>query len=104
MRPFTYARAATLDDALRAASEPGTAVLAGGTELINWLRLGIAAPDPVLDITGIPALDRIEQLPGGGLRIGALARLNDVAADERVERDWPVLRQAIHRSAPAPPR
>ena len=101
MRPFTYARAATLDDALRAASEPGTAVLAGGTELINWLRLGIAAPDRVLDITGIAGLDRIEQLPGGGLRIGALARLNDVAADERVERDWPVLRQAIHRSASA---
>ena len=51
MRPFAYSRAATLDDALQAMREPGTAVLAGGTELLNWLRLGIAAPDRVLDIT-----------------------------------------------------
>jgi xanthine dehydrogenase YagS FAD-binding subunit len=101
MHPFAYARAATLDDALEAAREPGTAMLAGGTELINWLRLGIAAPDRVLDITRIAGLDRIEQLASGGLRIGALARLNDVAADERVGRDWPVLRQAIHKSASA---
>jgi xanthine dehydrogenase YagS FAD-binding subunit len=84
-----------------AAREPGTAVLAGGTELLNWLRLGIAAPDRVLDITGVAGLDRIERLPDGGLRIGALVRLNDVAADERVERDWPVLREAIHKSASA---
>jgi xanthine dehydrogenase YagS FAD-binding subunit len=101
MRSFAYARAATLDEALEAAREPGTMVLAGGTELLNWLRLGIAAPDRVLDITRIAGLDRIEQLAGGGLRIGSLARLNDVAADERVARDWPVLREAIHKSASA---
>jgi xanthine dehydrogenase YagS FAD-binding subunit len=99
MRPFAYARALTLDDAVAAAGEPGTTVLAGGTELLNWLRLGIAAPDRVLDIKGVAGLDKIESLPGGGLRIGALVRLNDVAADERVERDWPVLREAIHKSA-----
>jgi xanthine dehydrogenase YagS FAD-binding subunit len=101
MRPFAYARAATLEDALHAAREPGTAVLAGGTELLNWLRLGIAAPDRVLDISHIAGLDRIEPLAGGGLRIGALVRLNDLAADERVARDWPVLREAIHKSASA---
>jgi xanthine dehydrogenase YagS FAD-binding subunit len=101
MRPFAYARATTLDDALAAAREPGTSVLAGGTELLNWLRLGIAAPDRVLDITHVAGLDRIEPLPDGGLRIGALARLNDVAADEGVEHDWPVLREAIHKSASA---
>jgi xanthine dehydrogenase YagS FAD-binding subunit len=101
MRPFAYARARTLDDAVAAAREPGTAVLAGGTELLNWLRLGIAAPDRVLDISGVPGLDRIEPLPRGGLRIGALVRLNDVAADERIEHDWPVLREAIHKSASA---
>jgi len=55
MRPFAYSRAATLDDALQAVREPGTAVLAGGTELLNWLRLGIAAPDRVLDITHVSA-------------------------------------------------
>jgi xanthine dehydrogenase YagS FAD-binding subunit len=101
MRPFAYARATTFDDALEAAREPGTTVLAGGTELLNWLRLGIAAPDRVLDITHVAGLDRIEPLAGGGLRIGALVRLNDVAADERVARDWPVLREAIHKSASA---
>jgi xanthine dehydrogenase YagS FAD-binding subunit len=101
MRPFLYARAATLDDALGAALEPGTAVLAGGTELLNWLRIGVAAPDRVLDITRVAGLDRIDQLAGGGLRIGALVRLNDVAADDIVARDWPVLREAIHKSASA---
>jgi xanthine dehydrogenase YagS FAD-binding subunit len=76
-------------------------VLAGGTEFLNWLRLGIAAPDRVVDISRVTDLDRIERLSGGGLRIGALVRLNGVAADEDVERDWPVLRQAIHKSASA---
>ena len=101
MRPFAYARVATLGEAVEAAREPGTAVLAGGTELLNWLRLGIAAPDRVVDITRIAGLDRIEPLAGSGLRIGALVRLNDVAADEVVARDWPVLREAIHKSASA---
>jgi len=101
MIPFAYARATTLDEALDATREPGTVVLAGGTELLNWMRLGITAPDRVLDISRVPGLDRIEPLPGGGLRIGALARLNDVAADPGVARDWPVLRTAIHKSASA---
>jgi xanthine dehydrogenase YagS FAD-binding subunit len=101
MRPFAYARATSLDDALAAAREPGTAVLAGGTELLNWLRLGVAAPDRLVDITRVAGLDRIEPLPGGGLRIGALVRLNDVAADEGVKRNWPVLREAIYKSASA---
>jgi xanthine dehydrogenase YagS FAD-binding subunit len=101
MRPFAYARATSFDDALAAAREPGTVVLAGGTELLNWLRLGIAAPDRVVDISRVTGLDRIERLPGGGLRIGALVRLNHVAADEDVRRDWPVLAEAIHKSASA---
>ena len=101
MRPFAYARAATFADALAAAREPGTVMLAGGTELLNWLRLGITLPDRVVDISRVAGLDRIERLPGGGLRIGALARLNHVAADEDVARDWPVLREAIHKSASA---
>ena len=101
MHPFAYARATTLDEAVEAARDPRTMVLAGGTELLNWLRIGIAAPDRVLDISRVPGLDRIEPLPGGGLRIGALACLNDVAADPAVMRDWPVLRMAIHKSASA---
>jgi xanthine dehydrogenase YagS FAD-binding subunit len=101
MRPFAYARATTVDEALAVSAEAGTVVLAGGTELLNWMRLGVAAPERVLDISRVSGLDQIESLPGGGLRIGAAARLNDVAADPRVRGDWPVLRQAIHKAASA---
>lgn len=101
MRPFAYARAETLDEAATAAGEPGTAILAGGTELINWMRLGVVAPERVVDVSRVPGLDAIEPRPGGGLRIGALARLNDVAGDPRVAADWPVLAEAIHRAASA---
>jgi xanthine dehydrogenase YagS FAD-binding subunit len=101
MQPFAYARASTLDEALTAASEPGTAVLAGGTELLNWMRLGVTAPERVIDISRLDGLSEIQVLPGGGLRIGALARLNDVAGDERVRSQWPVLSEAIHKAASA---
>jgi xanthine dehydrogenase YagS FAD-binding subunit len=101
MRPFAYARARTLEDALSAAAEPGTAVLAGGTELLNWMRLGVTAPDRVIDISRVDGLAEIEPLSGGGLRIGALARLNDVAGDERVRSQWPGLSEAIHKAASA---
>jgi xanthine dehydrogenase YagS FAD-binding subunit len=101
MRPFAYARASTIEEAVAAAADPGTAVLAGGTELLNWLRLGVAAPERLLDISRIDGLHEIADLPGGGLRIGALARLNDVAGNDRVRSDWPVLRDAIHKAASA---
>ncbi len=97
MLPFTYARASSVPEALASGAE--TAYLAGGTELLNWLRLGIAAPAHVLDIARLPDLDRIEALPGGGLRIGALARLNDAAQHATVARDYPVLAQSILKAA-----
>jgi xanthine dehydrogenase YagS FAD-binding subunit len=99
MMPFSYARATSLPQALAAA--PQAAILAGGTELMNWMRLGVAAPARVLDISRIPGLDAIDALPAGGVRIGALARLNDVAADAAVRRDFPVLATAIHKAASA---
>lgn len=101
MRPFAYARATTLDGALSAVAEPGTALLAGGTELLNWMRLGVIAPDRVIDISRVAGLAEIEPLPGGGLRIGALARLNDIAGDQRVRSQWPGLSEAIHKAASA---
>jgi xanthine dehydrogenase YagS FAD-binding subunit len=101
MRPFAYTRAGNLEQALMAVREPGTALLAGGTEFLNWMRLGVVAPVRVVDISRAAGLDAIESLPDGGLRIGATARLNDVAAHPRVEREWPVLREAIHKAASA---
>lgn len=101
MRPFGYARAAKMDDAIWLGAEPETAFLAGGTELLNWLRLGIAAPARILDISRLDGLDRIESLPGGGIRIGALARLTDAARHATIVRDYPVLSQAILKAASA---
>jgi xanthine dehydrogenase YagS FAD-binding subunit len=99
MRFYAYARATDLAASLRAGAEHRTAFLAGGTELLNWLRIGIEAPERVLDIARLEGLDRIEDLPGRGLRIGALAKLADVAKHEAVRRHYPVLSQAILQSA-----
>jgi xanthine dehydrogenase YagS FAD-binding subunit len=99
MQPFAFAHAGSLGQAVAAGAELDTEFLAGGTELLNWLRLGIAEPGRVLDITAVDGLDRIEELQDGGLRIGALARLNDAAQHQAVQRDYPVLSQAILKAA-----
>ncbi|MBQ1090088.1 xanthine dehydrogenase family protein subunit M [Streptomyces sp. B93] len=100
MRPFTYARAASLPDALTRAHAADTEFLAGGTELLNWARTGIASPAHLVDIGRLPRLDEIAS-SAEGLHIGALARLNSVAQDPRVVTSYPVLAQAILRSASA---
>lgn len=100
MRPFGYARVERVDAAvIAAAAEPDTALLAGGTELLNWMRLGILTPDRVLDIGRAAGLDEITRLAEGGLRIGATVPLSTLADDQRVAADWPVLSQAILKSA-----
>jgi xanthine dehydrogenase YagS FAD-binding subunit len=99
MLAFSYARAANVADALDVGASSPTAFLAGGTELLNWLRLGVAAPERVLDITRLEGLDAIETTANGAVLIGALARLNDVAQHERIRRDYPVLSQAILKAA-----
>lgn len=101
MQGFAYARAGGIADALALGAEPGTAFLAGGTELLNWMRLGIAAPARVLDIRHIPGLDAIETLPAGGIRLGALMRLNEAALAPLVAEQVPVLSQAILKAASA---
>jgi xanthine dehydrogenase YagS FAD-binding subunit len=67
MRDFSYACATTRADALTLAQLPDAAVLAGGTELLNWFRIGITKPERVVDISRVPEMDRIEALPCGGL-------------------------------------
>ena len=101
MRAFSYARARSVDDVLTSARDGGVTLLAGGTELLNWARIGIEQPRRVLDISAIPGLDAIEPLEDGGLRIGALAKLNQVAMQAGVRSRYPVLAQAIVKSASA---
>ena len=101
MRGFSYARARSVDDVVAGARDGDMALIAGGTELLNWARIGIERPRRVLDISGVPGLGGIEPLGDGRLRIGALAKLNQVALDTRVRSRYPVLSQAIVASASA---
>ncbi|MGW0421097.1 FAD binding domain-containing protein [Streptomyces sp. NPDC003015] len=95
MKTFTYLRAADVDAALqRITAEPGARFLGGGTNLVDLMREGIEAPETLIDITRLP-LDGIEELPDGGLRIGALVRNSDLAAHPAVRGRYPLLSQAI---------
>ena len=84
MQTFAYARAVTLPDAIGAAAQPDGMLIAGGTELLNWMKEGIVAPRQLIDINGISGLDRIE-FNDSGLKIGALARMSDVARHDAVD-------------------
>jgi xanthine dehydrogenase YagS FAD-binding subunit len=95
MRPFTYERAATPAEAAAAvARQPGAKFIAGGTNLLDLMKLQIETPPHLVDVNAL-GLDRIEPTPEGGLRIGALVRNTDLAADERVRRDYAVLSRAL---------
>ena len=95
MRPFRYERAADPDGAIAmvAASEERT-FLAGGTNLVDLMKLGVATPTALIDIRSATS-DRIDELPDGSLRIGAAVRNSDLAADRRVRQRYPVLAQAL---------
>ena len=95
MRPFTYERASTPADAAAAvARQPTAKFIAGGTNLLDLMKLEIETPAHLVDVNRL-GLDRIEPTAEGGLRIGALVRNTDLAADERVRRDHPVLSRAL---------
>ncbi|WP_444634493.1 FAD binding domain-containing protein [Cupriavidus oxalaticus] len=95
MKPFTYERAQTPAEAAAAAVRtPGTRFIAGGTNLLDLMKLGIESPAHLVDVNRL-ALDRIDATPEGGLRIGALVRNTDLAADMRVRRDYGVLSRAL---------
>lgn len=95
MRPFTYERASTPAEAVEAAAaRPGARFIAGGTNLVDLMKLGIETPQHLIDVNRL-GLDTIEATADGGLRIGALVRNTDLAADPRVRRDYPVLARAI---------
>ena len=100
MRDFAYARADSAESAVAALDGPRTSVIAGGTELLNWFRLGIAAADRVVDIGGLDDLRGITR-DGDELRIGALATLNEIGEHPLVTRTAGALASACLQAASA---
>ena len=95
MKAFTYQRAASAGEAAAAAARtPGARFIAGGTNLLDLMKLEIETPSHLIDVNGL-GFDKIEATPDGGLRIGALVRNTDLAADARVRRDYGVLTRAL---------
>jgi xanthine dehydrogenase YagS FAD-binding subunit len=101
MRPFSYARAADAGAAIAAVRERADgAFLAGGTTAVDLVRQNVLRPGLLVDINDLP-LAGIEDLPGGGLRVGALARMSDVARAPGVRERFPVIAQALLLGASA---
>ncbi|MFC5507675.1 MULTISPECIES: FAD binding domain-containing protein [Hyphomicrobiales] len=95
MKAFSYEKATSpAEAATAAASKPHARFIAGGTNLLDLMKLQIETPDHLIDVNGL-GLDTIEPTPEGGLRIGALVRNTALAADERVRRDYGVLSRAL---------
>ncbi|HKR99072.1 MAG TPA: xanthine dehydrogenase family protein subunit M [Candidatus Dormibacteraeota bacterium] len=95
MKPFRYERAERADVAIEElAANPRAKYLGGGTNLADLMRLGVEQPDQLVDVSRLP-LDRIEEEPDGGLRIGAAVRNSDLAGDARVQERYPLLSEAL---------
>lgn len=101
MKPFTFSRAGDVGQAVQAGSQAATAqqgaqvrFVAGGTTLLDLMKLEVEYPERVVDINHLP-LDTVESLPGGALKIGALVRNSDLAYHPAVQRDYAVLSQAL---------
>ncbi|ALG74017.1 molybdopterin dehydrogenase [Azospirillum thiophilum] len=95
MRPFSYERARDPAEAAAAAARtPGARFIAGGTNLLDLMKLEIETPVHLIDVNGL-SLDRVEATAEGDLRIGALVRNTDLAADDRVRRDYGLLSRAL---------
>ncbi|KRB61548.1 molybdopterin dehydrogenase [Rhizobium sp. Root708] len=95
MKAFTYEKAFSVEAAAKAAaSNPEAKFIAGGTNLLDLMKLEIETPSHLIDVNGL-AFDKIEKTPAGGLRIGALVRNTDLAADITVRRDYGVLSRAL---------
>jgi xanthine dehydrogenase YagS FAD-binding subunit len=101
VKTFEYVRPATVQEAVAVASEPGAAYLAAGTNLLDLMKGGVTQPRRLVDISRLPGLDRIEDLPDGGVRIGALVRNADLARDHRFARRFPAVAEALLSGASA---
>jgi len=98
MQPFTYVRAGSLGEALQEAAQPGAAILAGGTTMVDLMRGALAAPSRLVDIGHLPGLDTIDTA-GPVLRFGALARMADVAEDATLLAEYPALAESLQLAA-----
>jgi xanthine dehydrogenase YagS FAD-binding subunit len=94
MKPFRYERAGAVASACTAAAQPATKFIAGGTNLVDLMKVEIETPAQLVDINALP-LRGIEPTPEGGLRVGALVSNSALAADMTVRRKYPLLSQAI---------
>ena len=92
MQTFNYVKAASIEKALAAANN--AKFIAGGTTLVDLMKLNVETPSGLVDINLLP-LDRVERLPSGGLRIGAMVRNSDLAWNADVQKDYAVLSQAL---------
>lgn len=97
MSPFAYLRPASLDEAIAAGGDGQARFVAGGTNLLDLMKIDVEQPAAIIDINRLP-LAAIEATPAG-LRIGALARMSDVAIHPAIARDYPVVAQALLASA-----
>src|SRR5438874_519420 len=95
MKPFRYERASDASSAVALlAQAPTGAFLGGGTNLVDLMKLGVAQPDVLIDISHLP-YNQVELLPDDGVRIGASVRNSDLAADRTIRSRYPVLAQAL---------
>ncbi len=100
MKAFTYQRADSTAQATAAAVKAGAKIIAGGTNLLDLMKLQVETPSQLVDINRLP-LDKMEDTPDGGLRVGALVRNSDLAADSRVRERYGVLSRALLAGASA---
>ena len=101
MKSFDYVRPATVREAVAAATAPGAAYLAAGTNLLDLMKGGVSRPDRLVDVTHLPGLDTVEKLSDGGLRIGALVRNADLAHDAAFAKAYPAVAEALLSGASA---
>jgi xanthine dehydrogenase YagS FAD-binding subunit len=101
MNTFEYVRPATIAEAIAAASQPGSAYLAAGTNLLDLMKGEVSRPDVLVDIAHLPGLDQIEVLPDGSAQVGALVRNADLAHDPDFSRRYPAVAEALLSGASA---
>src|SRR5579871_2960099 len=95
MNGFEYSRAGDIEGALRLGAGSGAYFIAGGTNLIDLMKCGVAQPRRLIDITRITALEQIQEVEGGAVRVGALARNSDMAEHPLIRERHPLLSRAL---------